>query len=807
MDLMPLSSTNSVSRHDNRFDAIPLEMKTLTQWLVWKNEEKDGKPTKIPYNPRTHTRAKSNDWSTWGTFSEAYSTLLGGGYEGLGFVFTPPYIGIDYDDVRNPYTGEVTTNVCADIELLESYTEISPSGTGLHVICKGTIPGDKRRIEGFEIYSEGRFFTITGERIEGTPTTINSNQSSIERVYRERFGLSRVDSPLHSDDLIIELCKRGKSSTKFSELWDGDIAGYPSQSEADLALIGIISFFTDNRDQIDRIFRRSKLFRPKWDQNRGSTTYGELTINKGVERSPNIIGHDKELPKIVITNTRLRDLTQSSLDAVVRMNTPPNLFVRSRNMVRIGYDEQGNPIIEHLTKYGVRGLLERAAEYYREKSTGDRIPVPPHMDIVDDLCNLPDWPLPVLSGVIECPCILPDNTLIASPGYDSNTRLYYAPMADLILPFVPEIPSQEDVIQSIEMLKEIFCDFPFAGKTNEERAANEANVIAALITAVLRPGIKGRVPIGIIDKPQAGTGATLLASLISLVSTGREGSMMPAPSDDEGWRKLITSILMQGRTIVICDNIERKLYAPALAAAITSDSWQDRILGRNEMVNLKQDTFWLATGNNIQLGGDMPRRCFWIRLDAQTARPWQRTDYKHPQLLEWVKENRGRILSAVLTLARSWILVGKPKPTGIPVIGGFEEWRDTIGGILQNCGVEHFLGNLERMYDETDGDTPQWEAFLEKWQTIWAGPVTVSDVVKHLERESNSTFSDSKEDERLVDFLPDTLHDEWVRKKGFSRALGRALSKINGRVFKGGLRIENSGLRNRAVKWMVTVSV
>ena len=110
----------------------------------------------------------------------------------------------------------------------------------------------------------------------------------------------------------------------------------------------------------------------------------------------------------------------------------------------------------------------------------------------------------------------------------------------------------------------------------------------------------------------------------------------------------LTSCLLRGTTVNVIDNIEQPLQSAALAAVVTSDRWTDRILGRSEMVTLRNHTMWLVTGNNIRLRGDLPRRCYWTRLDAKMSRPYERADFRHEDLKSWVREHRGEITTVRL---------------------------------------------------------------------------------------------------------------------------------------------------------------
>lgn len=504
---------------------------------------------------------------------------------------------------------------------------------------------------------------------------------------------------------------------------------------------------------------------------------------------------------IIVNGTRLQDQTAMALDALSDVNDPPFIFHRSRSLVMVTNDENDAPLISNINVPRLRGILERCASFVTIDSKANHTPCAPPLTVVNDVANLPVWSsISPIAGIVESPIIQNDGNIIITKGYDPITRLYYTPQPGFVLPEISEKPTSKEVKESIDFLKEVFVDFPFIDN------ASRINTIATLMGAILRPIIPGTVPLAILDKPQAGTGASLIADVIGRVVTGRPTAMMPAPEDDAAWRKMITSSISKGRIVAIIDNVETKLYTPSLAVVLTCTVWEDRILGTNEMITLPNRNVWIATGNNIQLGGDLPRRCFWVRMDAGCAKPWQERDkpFKHPELLEWVDTNRGLILKSILTLARAWIQAKKPKPKKIPKMGGFEGWRDTIGGILEFAGETDFIGNMEQMYLEADTDTPAWEAFFQRWVEIWKldTEITVADIEERLTFE-HDPYNVKKEDGRLCDILPDILADSWAGKKNFNRVLGKSLSKMNQRVFTNGLKIMKGSVAHHATQWKV----
>jgi len=275
--------------------------------------------------------------------------------------------------------------------------------------------------------------------------------------------------------------------------------------------------------------------------------------------------------------------------------------------------------------------------------------------------------------------------------------------------------------------------------------------------------------------------------------------MLGAPRDEEEWRKQITAKLAAGTTMITVDNVEGALYAPSLARALTARTWTDRVLGRSETVTVSQRATWIATGNNIQLRGDLPRRCYWIRLDARESRPWQRENFKHPDLLSWVTKNRGRLVHALLTLARAWFAADKPKAPDLPRLGSFEVWAETVGGMVAFAGIPGFLGNLAALYDQADAGGAEWETFLQAWweELDASKPITVAEITKVIT---------SNDDLRAA--LPGDLAEAFDKSAGsFSRRLGSALAKRAGtRYGEDGMHIVRAGEFRRAIRWKLELS-
>jgi putative DNA primase/helicase len=297
--------------------SIPAEMQAAWRWLVFRYELRDGLWTKVPYNPNTGRRASSINPGTWATFEQACAAR---GYAGLGFVLGGGFAGVDLDKCRDAHTGEIAPWALGVSDRLDSYTEASPSGTGVHVLMRvdlsWQVPGQKRKHadgSAIEIYGAGRYFTVTGHALSAAP--LAERTEFLRELIRETFGtegnaphdvlpswaagyegagtenITAADLPRSvaeiSDDALLDLMFAATNGEKVRALFEGDTSLYNGdRSSADMALCSILAFWTQrNPERIDRLFQQSGLMRPKWKQMRGRLTYGQRTIERALNNS------------------------------------------------------------------------------------------------------------------------------------------------------------------------------------------------------------------------------------------------------------------------------------------------------------------------------------------------------------------------------------------------------------------------------------------------------------------------------------------------------------------------------------------
>lgn len=285
-------------------DGIPNELREVPQWVCWRYEWRqikggEWKWAKVPVNARTGGNASSTDPTTWSDFDTAYQAYSRLDCDGTGFVLSKAdhFVGIDLDHCRDASTGEIKPWTMAIIQDMATYAEASPSGTGIRMFVFANLPPNGRKKGPIEMYESGRYLTVTGCRIKGTPSKVKARQAEVEAFHAETFGTrpaqvadpSTVQAsrpvPAIEDRARLERAFVSKNGQEIKALFDGVWQDhYASQSEADSALCCHLAFWF-GRDimAIDRVFRLSGLMRPKWDAPaRGGETYGAGTVARAI---------------------------------------------------------------------------------------------------------------------------------------------------------------------------------------------------------------------------------------------------------------------------------------------------------------------------------------------------------------------------------------------------------------------------------------------------------------------------------------------------------------------------------------------
>lgn len=817
-----------------RFDTIPQDLKDLGQWVCWSAvwDPAKGKYNKIPKNARTGANASSTNPATWSGYEVAKAAYERDPkkYAGIGFVLCAddPYCGVDLDHViTTDAEGNkvLSASAASIVASLDTYAEVSPSGTGIRLFAVGKLPPGQHKRGGTEAYDTGRYLTVTGRRWSMAPETINERQAEIDRFHAEAFpeekpkearpNRSRIEI---TDTELLSVAFKAKNGEKIAALYNGNRSGYIGESEADFALASALAFYTgDDPARLDRLMRGSGLVRAKWDDMRGGETWLMADIRRAIAKCPDFyqpsVAFDPEgvpkkranaaprpkletdpefgggpddpdnLPVVVITDRQDRDISADAWRAIHLANTPPRLFARSMGAACLARDaETGRVAVQEVNEERMLYLLRRVANFVTVRQTKNgpiRTNTPPPLRIARDmrLDNDQVGALPVLRGVVNAPVVGPDGAILAKPGYHPSARLYVATEG---LPLnIPDAPTKEDAQAAYDRLfgeEGVFGEFPYASDTDRAHAA------ALLFTLFLRSYIGGNVPMSLCEAPEKGTGKTLnMESIVSVFEPSTSARPAPTTGTREQaqveWSKALTSALRDSPSVLFYDNIQGVLASSSLEALITSTSYTDRILGTAEQVTFNTDTLTVVgTSNNPEISEDMARRVNVIRLDAQMERPTDRKDFRIPDLKKHVKENRGAIIGDVLTILSAWLRAGAVP--GKAHKASFERWSSVLSGVFDFLEVSGFLEKEAGFAAPVDPEKAKWAMFAasvfmaHKSEPKRAREILVEAIEAEILTATYTIDSHTKEV---------NVHNE----ASAAKSLGRLLIKQKDRVFNG----------------------
>lgn len=437
---------------------------------------------------------------------------------------------------------------------------------------------------------------------------------------------------------------------------------------------------------------------------------------------------DGMVVQVLSPNIPVIESCEEALHSLVERNDPMRLFRRGGRLARLRQTDQGTMKIEELEKEGITYELTSQIDFcFVSPEDGSVRHVTAPKYIVDYLFAHPGLPFSVIDGITEIPVLRRDGTILCERGYDKGTQMYYYPPDDLVLPPIPDVPTPEQREDAAELLREVFCDMPFVSE------ADRTHTVALLLSPVLRQ-ITGTTPLALINAHQPSNGKSLIGDAISLIITGRTANNVTAPVDPKEWESYLGALLFGGEPLVVFDNVKHTINSAALEKVLTSEEVTNRVLGKSTALTVVNRITFAITGNNVQVGKEIGRRSYMINLDAQMSNPEDRpaSVYRHPDLRDWIRENRGRIVWALFVIIRAWFADGKPT-YDLPHMGSFEKWTLLVGSILAHAGFGGLLANRQILRVEADQESAQWEAFLGRWCELYGDePKSVASVADDL---------------------------------------------------------------------------
>jgi len=446
-------------------------------------------------------------------------------------------------------------------------------------------------------------------------------------------------------------------------------------------------------------------------------------------------GSEKFQHRLVhISGRRQDDIVNDALSNVAKASQDPEeylfsfgpLFAREGGLVFLN-TEDSPPRIEPATKHGLIHRINEINEF-RSGATGQKVAQQPHY-LPGIIQAMGANGFPRLNRVAGTPFFDRNGVLVSRNGYHKKSGTWLD-KGGLKFPELDHLDTSiGSVARAAEFFHDLLRDFPFATQ------ADEAIYIGQLFLSMVRELIDGPTMGCAIDASCPGSGKTLLAELIVILSYGGSANISSLDKSEAEVRKRITSSLTAGRPTLIFDNNRGFIDSPALAAMLSSRNWEDRPLGRTELVTVPNLTHLIITGNNLSMSGELADRFGRVRIVPETENPRQRTGFKYDPIQAYLTEKRAEALTHLAVMVQNWINTGM-NYSG-PVQGTFESYCRVVGGVLEAAGFEGFLANRDEFVSQSAVSDAEWVTLVEKWWGEYRDrPVTaaqLNDICEDLE--------------------------------------------------------------------------
>jgi len=715
-----------------KIDNIPPELRERPQWVVWKFDRRDNAWAKMPYqSKRPRSPAKANDPSTWSSFAEAWDRYQRGGFDGIGYVFAAddPYIGADVDKCLDQ--GQLLEWAKPMVGTLQrTFSEVSQSGTGIHFIARGKLPGKGTRRPGMgpdragalELYDQGRYFAFTGD-VFGGKKPIVELQETVDALYALAKAEDKANANAKEESQPKPTRSGGQRATSgpsierraiaYINKIDPAVSGQGGHDTAFRAACAVGPGFDLTPEHAFRLLWEHYNPRcvPPWSETelrhkiddaykeeprRGWLKDQKRTSSKGPGPPPSTNGHvgngdGHKVPEIEV-NPKRHIVLAETIKAIVK---DQDLYCRGETLGIVFQEQEDTAkLTGGVELRNVRGSLRfiplaqsvlgcwltRCASFYRWKVDGEG-----ETTAVD--CHPPDWLISAVAdhrywpgvrellSIAEVPYVLADGSM-ASPGFDRRTGTLYR--ASIVIPPMPDRPTLEDAKDARDRIYSLVSQFPFEDH-------NSFPVwLANLLTAIQRPSIKGPTPGFAYNANKFACGKGLLIDVISLIAWGRNVSTRAYPIDPIEADKVKLALALAATPIVHFDNLpEGGFYGGStMDSALTSTVTSGRILGLSrDSGDVPIRPVWTLSGNNISPTGDGDRRWLSIDLVTREENPHERTDIEVKDLRGHVLEHRGELLRDCYLILKAHALAGRP--TGKwGALGSYEEWDPIVRGAV-----------------------------------------------------------------------------------------------------------------------------
>ena len=494
------------------------------------------------------------------------------------------------------------------------------------------------------------------------------------------------------------------------------------------------------------------------------------------------------LPRIVLKAGDLANAIDRAEEALLDFCEELGIFQRGGELVRIislPEDQEserlrrpeGSVHLESVSNTALTEVLNRIAIWRQENLKSTVLIDCPAKIAAFYLSRVGSWRVPSLAGILSAPIVREDGSVLEKPGYDSATGLYLVSVGDFCR--IPDRPTRDNAKDALHTLLAPFEQFPFV--TDADRAVH----VGCILTAIQRP-LLNACPIFGYTAPAQRSGKSLLAESVAIIATGKPAAATAISVEREETRKMITSALREGHSIINLDNVERPLASPDLAKAITQSEYQDRALGTNRMLRLPTRVLWTATGNNLSFRGDLSSRALLCRIDAQMESPEART-FQIPRLRDFLERDRKELVAAALTILRAFHIAGRPRQY-IKPWGGFEDWSASIREPLVWLGLADPCETRSGVL----ADDPEREESLTILRALHeefeCEKVTAKRIIRHCKSHTLRAAIEAVALGRKNEIDPRRLG--WWLRRNHDRILG-------------GLRLESVGTESGSARWRI----
>jgi hypothetical protein len=515
-------------------------------------------------------------------------------------------------------------------------------------------------------------------------------------------------------------------------------------------------------------------------------------------------------PTIEIRSGQIeRIVNEAEAALIAEQETMPvtkRLFRRGGAIVSIGFNTEpthDEKTVETMVivQAGDHALAERLAssaifmKWNERKRKLVRVD-PPHNIAVTLKQRRYSLRLPMLVGVVNCPQFMANVEVMAEPGFNPATGIFYDARG-VSFPPIPLSPTKADALTALIKLERLYITFHFASE--QDRAV----ALSLVLTLLSRTGME-TAPLHAFDAPIAGSGKSKLVSIASIIATGHDAGVIAQGYTSEEFEKRLATQLMKGKQLIAIDNCNAPLDGDLLNQALTQSTLEMRILGESRDIVARCAVVPTATGNNLVVVGDLTRRSLIGRLDPKTERP-ELEQFKYDPISD-AKANRGELVAAALTILKAYHAAGRPKR--LPQLQGFADWSDIVRSALVWLGVDDPV-NTQEILRRNDPKRASLIRVAEAWRTMFGSQqMTVSDAV--AQAEERTTVGASGGDKWVI--ANPNIHEALMSVAGRARAinpevLGKYLGKSKEQVIKlddGALvRFEQPSTRHGVAVWVL----